>query len=46
MDGFRDIRPKEKYTLFPVVCQKFLGSVGRNFFFYKIFFVWKKCENP
>ena len=29
MDGFRDIRPKEKYALFPVTCPKFIGSEGR-----------------
>ena len=42
------IRPKEKniymYALFPVTCAKLLGSVGRQTFFYKIFFVWKKYE--
>ena len=39
-------RPKEKYALFPVTCPKILGSVGRQTFFYKNFFVLKKYENP
>ena len=39
------LRPKEKYVLFPVTCPKFLGSVGRQTFFYKNFFVWKKYKN-
>ena len=39
------VRPKEKYALFPVTCPKLLGSVGRqSFFFIKTFFVWKKYE--
>ena len=38
-------RPKEKYALFPVTCPKFLGSIGREtFFFYQNFFVWKKYK--
>ena len=42
----KSIRPKEKYALFPVTCPNFLRSVGRQTFFYKNFFVWKKYENP
>ena len=39
-------RPKEKYASFPVTCPKNLGSVGRQTFFYKNFFVCKKYEYP
>ena len=36
------LRPKEKYVLFPVTCPKFLGSVGRQtFFFIKTFLCGK-----
>ena len=39
------LRPKENYALFPVTCQNFLGSVGRQtFLFIKNIFVWKKYE--
>ena len=38
--------PKEKYVLFPVKSPKFLGSVGRQTFFYENFFVWKKYNIP
>ena len=30
-------RSKEKYASFPVTCPKFLGLVGRQFFFIKTF---------
>ena len=40
-------KAKRKYASFPVTCPKFLGSVGRQtFFFIKTIFVWKKYENP
>ena len=30
----KNVRPKEKYASFPDTCPKFLGSVGRQAFFY------------
>ena len=39
------IRPKEKYALFSVTCPKFLGSVGRQtFFFIKNFLYGKRMK--
>ena len=32
--GALRVRPKEKYASFPVTCPNFLGSVGRQFFFF------------
>ena len=40
------VRPKEKYALFQVMSKIFrVCSVGRQTFFYKSFFEWKKYEN-
>ena len=39
------VRPKEKYALFQATCPKILVSVGKQTFFYKSFFEWKKYEN-
>ena len=38
------MRPKEKNVLFPVTCPKFLGPVGRQTFFYKIFLYGKSMK--
>ena len=39
-----ELRPKEKYVLFPVTCQIFLGSVGRQTFFIKSFWYGKSMK--
>ena len=40
------IRPKENYVLFPITCPKFLGSVGRQtFFFIKTFSYGKSMKS-
>ena len=39
------IRPKEKYASFPITCPNFLGSVGRQtFFFIKTFLYGKSMK--
>ena len=39
-----ELRPKEKYALFPVTCPKFLRSVGRQTFFIKTFLYAKSMK--
>ena len=43
---YAPVRPKENYVLFPITCPKFLGSVGRQtFFFIKTFLYGKSMKS-